>query len=96
METALEVYTNKNQHISTSRLNEVMQEALEKYHPPAVRGNYIKIKYVTQMPAQVPTFVFFCNYPNDIREPYRNYLENQLRETFPLSGVPVNIFFRKK
>lgn len=96
METALEVYAHKNQHIPTSRLNEVMQEALEKYHPPAVRGNYIQIKYVTQMPASVPTFVFFTNFPNDVREPYRNYLENQLREHFPLSGVPVNIFFRKK
>lgn len=96
METALEVFAHKNLHISTSRLNEVMQEALEKYHPPAVRGNYIQIKYVTQMPASVPTFVFFTNYPNDVREPYRNYLENQLREHFSLSGVPVNIFFRKK
>lgn len=96
METGLEVFNSKNLKVSTSKLNEVMQEALEKYHPPAVRGNYIQIKYVTQMPAQVPTFVFFTNYPNDIREPYRNYLENQLREHFPLSGVPINIFFRKK
>lgn len=96
METALQVYANKHIQITTSKLNEVMQEALEKYHPPAVRGNFIKIKYVTQMPAQVPTFVFFTNYPNDIREPYKNYLENQLREHFSLSGVPVNIFFRKK
>ncbi|HNV99816.1 MAG TPA: ribosome biogenesis GTPase Der, partial [Chitinophagales bacterium] len=96
METALAVYASKNLKVSTSKLNEVMQEALEKYHPPAVRGNYIQIKYVTQMPAQVPTFVFFTNYPNDVREPYKNYLENQLREHFPLSGVPINIFFRKK
>ena len=96
MEMALQVYDNKHLKISTSKLNEVMQLALENYHPPAVRGNYIKIKYVTQMPAQVPTFVFFTNFPNDIREPYRNYLENQLREHFSLTGTPVNIFFRKK
>ncbi len=96
MELALQVYENKHLKISTSKLNEVMQLALENYHPPAVRGNYIKIKYVTQMPAQVPTFVFFTNFPNDIREPYRNYLENQLREHFSLTGTPVNIFFRKK
>lgn len=96
METALEVFENKHLKVSTSKLNEVMQQALENYHPPAVRGNYIKIKYVTQMPAQVPTFVFFTNHPNDIREPYRNYLENQLREHFTLSGVPINIFFRQK
>lgn len=96
MEMALQVYENKHLKISTSKLNEVMQLALENYHPPAVRGNYIKIKYVTQMPAQVPTFVFFTNFPNDIREPYRNYLENQLREHFSLTGTPVNIFFRKK
>jgi len=96
METALEVYAAKQLHIPTAKLNEVMQEAIAQYHPPAVRGNYIQIKYVTQMPAQVPTFVFFTNYPNDVREPYRNYLENQLRTHFKLSGVPVNIFFRKK
>ena len=75
---------------------EVMQQALEDYHPPAVRGSFIKIKYVTQMPAQIPTFVFFTNHPNDIKEAYQNYLENKLRENFSLSGVPVNIFFRQK
>ncbi len=96
MEEALKVFENKQLKVSTSKLNEVMQEALASYHPPAVRGSHIKIKYVTQMPASVPTFVFFTNYPNDIREAYRNYLENKLREAFPLSGVPINIFFRKK
>ncbi|MFI5172872.1 MAG: ribosome biogenesis GTPase Der [Chitinophagales bacterium] len=96
MEEALRVYENKQIKIPTSKLNDVMQKALETYHPPAVRGSFIKIKYVTQMPAQVPTFVFFTNHPNDIKDAYKNYLENKLREHFTLSGVPVNIFFRKK
>ena len=73
-----------------------MLKAVESYHPPVVRGNAVKIKYVTQLPTQVPSFAFFCNFPDDIKEPYRNYLENQLREKFYFKGVPVRIFFRKK
>ncbi len=96
MEIALEVYENKKIKIPTSKLNDVMQEAIEAYHPPAVRGKHIKIKYITQLAARVPTFAFFANHPNDIHQPYRNYLENKLRENFPLTGVPVNIFFRQK
>lgn len=96
METALEVYSNKQRKIPTSQLNEVMLKAIEIHHPPVVRGNPIKIKYVTQLPTHVPSFAFFCNFPDDIKQPYKNYLENQLRENFHFSGVPVRLFFRKK
>jgi GTP-binding protein len=96
IETALEVYENKHRKIPTSQLNEVMLKAIEAHHPPVVRGNAIKIKYVTQLPTKVPSFAFFANFPDDIKEPYRNYLENQLREKFNFTGVPLRIFFRKK
>ena len=96
METALKVYENRQQKIPTSKLNEVMQKAIESYHAPVVRGHAVKIKFVTQLPTVVPSFAFFCNYPNDIKTPYKNYLENQMRENFELTGVPVRIFFRKK
>ncbi|HSN08193.1 MAG TPA: ribosome biogenesis GTPase Der, partial [Hanamia sp.] len=96
MEAALKVYENRQQKIATSKLNEVMQKAMESYHAPVVRGHAVKIKFVTQLPTIVPSFAFFCNYPNDIKTPYKNYLENQLRENFDLTGVPVRIFFRKK
>lgn len=96
IESALEVFENRNRKISTSKLNDVIQEAIKEYTPPAVRGHFIQIKYITQLPASCPTFAFFCNYPLDIKEPYRNYLEKQLRKHFNFSGTPVNIFFRKK
>jgi GTPase len=96
IETALEVYDNRNQKIPTSQLNDVMLKAVEAYHAPVVRGNAVKIKYVTQLPTVVPSFAFFCNFPEDIKTPYRNYLENKLREHFKLTGVPIRIFFRKK
>jgi len=96
VELALEVHENRGRKVPTSRLNEVMLKAVEAYHPPAVRGNPVKIKYITQLPTPVPSFAFFCNYPDDIKTPYRNYLENKLREHFRFSGVPVRIFFRKK
>jgi len=96
VEVALQVYANKSQKISTSKLNDVMLKAIEAYHAPVVRGNPIKIKYVTQLPTHVPSFAFFANYPDDIKTPYKNYLENQLRKHFDFSGVPVRIFFRKK
>ena len=96
IETALEVYENRIRKIPTSQLNEVMLKAIESYHPPVVRGNAVKIKYITMLPVHTPTFAFFCNYPDDIKTPYKNYLENQLRENFKLTGVPIRIFFRKK
>jgi GTP-binding protein len=96
METALKVYENRQQKIPTSQLNEVMQKALESYHAPVVRGHAVKIKFVTQLPTVVPSFAFFCNYPADIKTPYKNYLENQMRQNFDFTGVPIRIFFRKK
>jgi len=96
IEKALEVYANKTKRISTSRLNDVMLKAVESYHAPVVRGHSVKIKYITQLPTHVPSFAFFCNFPDDIKQPYKNYLENQLRSNFNFSGVPVRIFFRKK
>ncbi len=96
MEVALEVYENRRQKIPTSKLNDIMLKAVEAYHPPVVRGNQVKIKYVTQLPVVVPSFAFFCNYPDDVKTPYKNYLENQLRLKFKLTGVPVRVFFRKK
>jgi GTP-binding protein len=96
MESALKVYENRLQKIPTAKLNDVMQKALESYHAPVVRGHAVKIKFVTQLPTAVPSFAFFCNFPEDIKKPYRNYLENQMRANFPLTGVPIRIFFRKK
>ena len=96
METALKVYENRQRKISTSKLNDVMLKAMENYHAPVVRGHAVKIKYVTQLPTVVPSFAFFCNFPDDIKTPYRNYLENKMRENFEFTGVPIRIFFRKK
>lgn len=96
IEVGLQVYENRNKKISTSTLNEVMLKAIEAYHPPVVRGNPVKIKYVTQLPTVVPSFAFFCNFPDDVKQPYKNYLENQLRQNFDFTGVPVRVFFRKK
>lgn len=96
IELALEVYANREQKIPTSQLNDIMLKAVESYHAPVVRGNPVKIKFVTQLPTIVPSFAFFCNYPDDIKTPYKNYLENKLRESFKLTGVPIRIFFRKK
>jgi GTPase len=96
VEIALEVYANRKQKISTSSLNDIMLKAIESYHPPVVRGHPIKIKFITQLPTQVPSFAFFCNFPDDIKQPYKNYLENQLRKHYKLSGIPIRIFFRKK
>ncbi len=96
IETALEVYGNRQRKVPTSQLNEVMLKAVESYHAPVVRGNSVKIKYVTQLPTIVPSFAFFCNFPDDVKQPYKNYLENQLREHFKFTGVPVRLFFRKK
>lgn len=96
IEIALDVFEGKQRKIPTSKLNEVMLKAIESYHPPVVRGNSIKIKFVTQLPTRVPSFAFFCNYPDEIKQPYKNYLENQLRQHFNFKGIPVRLFFRKK
>jgi GTPase len=96
VETALEVYENRQRKVPTAVLNEVMLKAVEAYHPPVVRGNALKIKYITQLPTVVPSFAFFCNFPDDVKQPYRNYLENKLRESFNFKGVPLRLYFRKK
>lgn len=96
IETGLEVFENRRRRVSTSKLNEVMLQAIQAYHPPVVRGHPIKIKFVTQLPTVVPSFAFFCNFPDDVKQPYKNYLENQLRQQFDFSGVPIRLFFRKK
>jgi len=96
IEAALDVYENRKRKIPTSELNDKLLKAIEAYHPPVVRGHPIKIKYVTQLPTAVPSFAFFTNFPDDIKTPYRNYLENKVRENFAFTGVPVRIFFRKK
>ena len=96
IEIALEVAESRKRKIPTSELNETILNAIESYHPPVVRGHPVKIKYVTQLPTAVPSFAFFANFPDDIKQPYKNYLENQLRENFDLKGVPIRLFFRKK
>jgi GTP-binding protein len=96
IEEALKVYDNRQRKIPTSKLNDVMLKAIEAYHPPVVRGTPIRIKYVTQLPTHTPAFAFFCNLPDDVKEPYKNYLENQLRANFDFQGVPLKLFFRKK
>jgi len=91
-----DVFENIKKKIKTSKLNDVMQKVIEKYPPPAYRGRFIKIKYITQSPTYYPSFAFFCNHPKHIREPYRNYLENQMRLHFNFKGVPISIHFRAK
>ncbi len=90
------VNTNRNRKISTSELNDVMLQIVKNNPPPSLKGKYVKIKYVTQLPIYTPAFAFFCNLPQYIKEPYRRYLENRMREKFEFTGVPVRIFFRKK
>ena len=96
LETAMEVYQNRTQKISTSKLNEIMLEIIQHTPPPSVKGKYIKIKYVQQLPNHAPSFAFFCNLPQYLTESYKRFLENRLREEFNFTGVPIKIFFRKK
>lgn len=96
LELAIEVYENRQQKLKTSKLNEVLLEAIEKYPPPSVKGKFIKIKYVTQLPSPTPSFALFANLPQYVKDPYRRYIENKIRENFNFSGVPLHIFFRKK
>lgn len=96
IETAVEVYHNKMKKIPTSRLNDVMLKEIEAYPPPAVKGKYVRIKYATQLPTHNPTFAFFCNLPQYIRESYTRFLENKLRKHFGFEGVPLNVVYRKK
>ena len=96
LETAMKVYHNKRQRIKTSALNTVLLEAVNVYPPPAVKGKHIKIKYVTQLPSKSPAFALFANLPQYIKEPYRRYIENKIRENFDFTGVPLQIYFRQK
>jgi len=96
LELAIKVYQQRRVRIPTSRLNEVMQQVIEENHPPAVKGKFIRIKYVTQLPTHAPAFAFYCNLPQYIREPYKRYLENKIRENWDFSGVPISVFIRKK
>ena len=96
VEKAIEVDGNRKQKITTSELNKVMLAEIEAYPPPAIKGKYIRIKYVTQLPTHKPTFAFFCNLPQYIKESYQRYLENKLRKHFGFEGVPIQLFFRKK
>lgn len=96
IETAVQVFENKKRKIATKELNDVMLPIIGSYPPPAVKGKYIKIKFCTQLPTHHPQFAFFANLPQYIKEPYRRFVENQLRKQFDFSGVPIGVHFRKK
>jgi len=96
IETAVEVYKNRSKKIKTSVMNEIMLPIVEHNSPPAYKGKYVKIKYCMQLPTPQPQFVFFCNLPQYIRDPYKRFIENQIRKEFNYNGVPIIIYFRKK
>ncbi len=96
LSTALEVYENRVRKIQTSELNRIMQEAIEAFSPPSLKGKFVKIKYVTQLPTLAPSFAFYCNLPQYVKDPYKRYLENQIRKNWKFTGVPIQIFMRKK
>ena len=97
LETAAEVYQNRRRTVPTSQLNTILQEDIAAYPPPSNKGKYIKIKYITMLKgAQVPSFIFFCNLPQWVKEPYRRYLENKIREHWNVTGTPINVFMREK
>ncbi|MBB1541657.1 MAG: ribosome biogenesis GTPase Der [Flavobacteriaceae bacterium] len=96
VETAVEVYENRKKRIKTSKLNEIMLPIIENTPPPALKGKYIKIKYCTQLPTVTPQFAFFCNLPQYVKEPYKRFIENQLRKNFDFTGVPIEVYFRQK
>lgn len=96
IEVALEVYENRRRKIPTSQLNDVMQDIISAFPPPALKGKLIRIKYMTQLPTRFPAFAFYCNHPQYIKEPYKRFLENKLRENFNLTGAPVRIYVREK
>ena len=96
LETAMEVAKNRKQKIPTSKLNDLMLKDIEDHEPPAIKGKYVKIKFVTQLPTGTPQFAFFCNLPQYVKEPYKRYLENRMRVHFNFTGVPIQIYFRQK
>ena len=96
LESALTVYQNRSKKISTSRLNDFLLPIVDRQPPPTYKGKYVRIKYVTQLPSQTPTFAFYCNLPQYVKDPYKRFLENKIRDEFELSGVSLRLFFRKK
>ncbi|MCB2221050.1 MAG: ribosome biogenesis GTPase Der [Bacteroidetes bacterium] len=96
LEWGMQVYKNKSNHIATSKLNEMLLPIIQKTPPPAARGRYIKVKYITQLKTPFPAFAFFCNMPQYVKDPYKRFLENKIREQFNFTGIPIQIFFRKK
>ncbi|MBR3726499.1 MAG: ribosome biogenesis GTPase Der, partial [Prevotella sp.] len=96
LEQAKQVYLNRTSKIGTTKLNEVMLPLIEAYPPPSIKGKYIKIKYCSQVPAQIPTFIFYASLPQYVKEPYKRFLENKIRENWPLTGSPINVFVRQK
>lgn len=96
IETAVDVYKNRSKRIKTSTLNDVLLPIIESYPPPAYKGKYVKIKYIMQLPTPQPQFAFFCNLPQYVKDPYKRFLENKLREHFDFHGVPVSVYMRKK
>src|SRR5690625_3128007 len=93
VEVAMEVFKNKTRKIPTSKLNNVRLAEIENFSPPSVKGKFVKIKYITQIPGRSPMFAFFCNFPKYIKEPYKRYLENKMREHFNFTGVTIQLFF---
>ncbi|MEO2085416.1 MAG: GTP-binding protein, partial [Marinoscillum sp.] len=96
IEKAVEVYNNRKKRISTKELNNYLLPIIEKFPPPSSKGKYIKIKFCNQLPTFHPQFVFFCNLPQYLKDPYKRFLENKLREKYDFNGTPIQIFFRKK
>jgi GTP-binding protein len=96
LEEAMMVFENQHRHIATSKLNELLLGAIEAYPPPAHKGKYVKIKYITQLPTKIPSFAFFCNLPQYIKDPYKRYLENKIRSNFNFTGIPIQLYFRQK
>lgn len=96
LEAALHVYENRRRKLKTSEFNRVMLEAIEEFPPPSLKGKYVKIKYATQLPTHAPSFAFYCNLPQYVKEPYKRFLENKIRENWDFRGVPIQIFMRKK
>ena len=96
IETAVAVYNNRTKRIPTRKLNEVMLPIIDNYPPPAIKGKYIKIKFCTQLPTPMPQFAFFANLPQYVKDPYRRFIENKLRENFDFNGVPIDVYFRQK
>lgn len=96
IESAVEVYTNRSKKIKTRELNDILLPIIAKYPPPAIKGKYVKIKYITQLPTSHPQFAFFCNLPQYIKDPYKRFLENKIRENFDLCGAQIDIYMRKK